>query len=97
MGSNVTESHAVRGYVSGGVQGVSFRASLRYEASVRGLTGWVRNTPDGRVEFQAQGDRRSIRALLDWARVGPPAARVDALVAEAVPVDATLTRFEIRR
>lgn len=43
--------------VSGRVQGVWFRSSTRDEAARRGLTGWVRNLPDGRVEAEVQGPR----------------------------------------
>lgn len=72
-------TRTVRGSVSGRVQGVAFRFSLMREAQDLGLTGWVRNTRDGRVLFLASGAPKSVDALLDWARRGPPLARVDAL------------------
>lgn len=63
--------------ISGRVQGVWFRASTREEALRRGLDGWVRNLPDGRVEAVFEGDERALEAMLAWCRIGPPGARVD--------------------
>jgi acylphosphatase len=65
--------------VSGRVQGVFFRASCAEEARRRGLTGWVRNTPDGRVEAVFEGLDADVDALVDWCRHGPRHAAVDAL------------------
>jgi acylphosphatase len=62
--------------VSGRVQGVSFRAATAKEARANGLTGWVRNMPDGRVEAVFQGAKEKIGEMLAWCRKGPPAARV---------------------
>ena len=66
----------VRAIVTGRVQGVAYRASTVYEAREHGLTGWVRNLPDGSVELEAQGDAAEVDALLAWCAHGPPAARV---------------------
>jgi acylphosphatase len=63
--------------VSGRVHGVFYRASCRDEALARGLTGWVRNLPDGRVEVAACGDPHQLKAFRGWLRQGPPGARVD--------------------
>ena len=62
--------------VSGRVQGVWFRESTRERASALGLTGWVRNLRDGRVEALLEGDRQSVDAALDFLREGPPHAHV---------------------
>jgi len=62
--------------VSGSVQGVAFRQSAAWEAESLGLSGWVRNLPDGRVEALAEGPRPAVEALVAWCRRGPPAARV---------------------
>ncbi len=51
-------------YFSGWVQGVGFRFKATYLARKYGLTGWVRNLSDGRVEMEAQGDRTVIALLL---------------------------------
>ena len=62
--------------ISGRVQGVGFRYSMRVEARRLGVTGWVRNRHDGSVEAVAQGPAEAVEALLEWSRHGPPGARV---------------------
>ncbi len=66
----------VRGTVTGRVQGVFFRASTRDAALSLNLTGWVRNLPDGRVEFLACGESGKIQTLCEWLKHGPPHANV---------------------
>ena len=63
--------------IRGRVQGVYFRAAAVREARRLGITGWVRNRPDGTVEVVAEGDEDSIKELSSWANHGPSAARVD--------------------
>jgi acylphosphatase len=63
--------------ITGRVQGVFYRASTRDEAVRRGLTGWVRNLPDGGVECVAEGEEGALHGLVAWCQEGPPAARVD--------------------
>ena len=83
--------------VTGRVQGVWYRASMRREAEALGLVGWVRNRADGAVEAEAAGPTNAVDRLVAWARVGPPAARVDAVEVERGPVAAAPEgRFEIR-
>ena len=62
--------------ITGMVQGVFFRAYTRDEARVRGLRGWVRNLPDGRVEAVFEGERPTIDDMLTWCHKGPPYAYV---------------------
>ncbi len=66
-------------YVSGWVQGVSFRGYARKWAQERGLTGWVRNLYDGRVEAVAEGPKPMIDDFIAKVREGPPAARVESV------------------
>jgi acylphosphatase len=63
-------------FVSGRVQGVFFRSETRHEARRRNVTGWVRNTADGRVEAVFEGEREDVEKLIDFCRRGPPGARV---------------------
>jgi acylphosphatase len=63
--------------VSGSVQGVFFRSTCTGLARARGLGGFVRNLPDGRVEAAFEGIDDDVDALLDWCRVGPDHAHVE--------------------
>ena len=67
----------VRAFISGRVQGVFFRAETQKQASRLGLTGWVRNLQDGRVEVLAEGEEQRVQHLIAWCRQGPPHSRVD--------------------
>ena len=62
--------------IHGDVQGVNFRWYCSKEASSRGVGGFIRNLPDGRVEAAFEGDRESVDAMVEWCRGGPPSARV---------------------
>ena len=62
--------------ITGRVQGVGFRDALQAEAEKLGLAGWVRNCRDGSVEAFLQGNGQAVEALCDWAKRGPPLARV---------------------
>jgi acylphosphatase len=61
---------------SGRVQGVWFRESCRREAEAAGVTGWVRNNPDGSVEAVFQGEPAAVARMRRWMRSGPPRAVV---------------------
>jgi acylphosphatase len=87
---------AVTGTVRGRVQGVGFRISAQWAAQRIGVTGWVRNLSDGRVEVFAQGDPDRLATFRAWLEVGPRAARVDQLTLTTVDVDPTLSDFFIR-
>jgi len=63
--------------VSGRVQGVCFRDYTQRWASSLGLTGWVKNLSDGRVEALVNGDEDNIRKLIKEIKEGPSIARVD--------------------
>ena len=62
--------------ITGRVQGVKYRATALREARRRGLTGWVRNEPDGTVQIDVEGDPASVDAFLAWCGEGPPGAQV---------------------
>jgi acylphosphatase len=63
--------------VRGRVQGVYYRATAQREAREHGLTGWVKNRPDGSVEMVVEGEEDDVKDFLNWAQVGPTTARVD--------------------
>jgi len=63
--------------VRGRVQGVFFRASTQREAKRLGLSGWVKNRPDGSVEILAEGEEEGLKEVIAWANRGPSAARVE--------------------
>jgi len=71
------DSARLRLIVSGRVQGVFFRAAARARARSLNLRGYARNLADGTVEIVVEGRREELRAMAEWARIGPPAARVD--------------------
>ena len=62
--------------VTGRVQGVFFRAETAGTARRLGLCGWVMNRADGAVEAVFEGEKESVESAIEWARVGPGAARV---------------------
>ena len=66
----------LRCYVSGRVQGVGFRYAAADQALNLGVTGYVRNLPDRRVEVLACGEERAVNALRNWLWQGPQLARV---------------------
>jgi acylphosphatase len=81
--------------VSGRVQGVFFRAWTREQAEARGVTGWVRNCPDGHVEAHVEGQESAVEQMLDLLRQGPPAAEVENLrIWDVEPCD--FDGFEVR-
>ena len=81
-GAEASIATAVR--ITGRVQGVWFRGWVRGEARRLGLTGWVRNEPDGSVAALFVGPGAAVAAMLALCREGPPPARVHAV--ETTPV-----------
>ncbi len=84
-------------FVSGQVQGVSFRAFTYEAATDLKLKGWVRNLTDSRVEIVVEGSQKAIDQLLEKVKKGPPASRVDAVKEAKVDEKEKLAdHFEIR-
>ena len=81
--------------IFGQVQGVAFRYHFSEQAQRLGITGWVRNRRGGSVEAMIEGTPEAVEALLAWARLGPPAARVERV--EVSAAEGTFAGFELRR
>lgn len=88
-------SQCIHCRIHGKVQGVFYRAETEQMARQLGLSGWVRNRPDGSVELLACGEANQLSALRQWCRQGPPAAQVDEVVCEPVNSE-KLTGFSVR-
>jgi acylphosphatase len=81
--------------VTGLVQGVYFRESTRRAALEIGVSGWVRNLPDRRVEAVFEGDPDSVERMVAWSRIGPPAAVVEHIERFDEPAEG-LIGFDVR-
>jgi len=80
--------------VTGNVQGVGYRYSLRMRAHAAHVNGWARNRLAGTVEAELEGDPEQVDALLAWMEQGPPGSSVSGVhVRELSPVGATA--FEV--
>ncbi|MFQ6011002.1 MAG: acylphosphatase [Nitrososphaerales archaeon] len=85
----------VRLTISGKVQGVFFRASLRDQARELGVSGWVRNTSDGNVEALIEGEPRELDRIINWSRIGPPGAVVDKVREQEESIGLDMSSFDI--
>jgi acylphosphatase len=81
--------------VHGHVQGVFFRETTRRRAESAGVTGWVRNVPDGSVEAVFEGDAESVEVLLRFCERGPRGARVEWVDVSSEPPE-RLSGFSVR-
>ena len=76
MGQEMTNRETVHLFVEGRVQNVGFRYATQRKATELGLTGWVRNTKDGRIEIEASGASEPLERFLTWCGKGPDQAKV---------------------
>lgn len=81
--------------VKGKVQGVFYRASTQEEAKRLGLTGWVKNLPDGNVMLEVQGEGGLVADLIAWCQEGPKLASVSGIFKEQIQT-VNETTFEVR-
>lgn len=81
--------------ICGRVQGVFFRHTARVHAEKLGLTGFVRNEPDGSVTITAEGDEEALGKFLAWCRKGPPLAHVENTEVEWGETTGEFKGFEI--
>jgi acylphosphatase len=80
--------------VHGRVQGVGFRYALARAAEMRGVSGWARNRPDGKLEAVVEGEPEAVESLVRFCREGPRGAEVERVeVWEEEPEG--LARFDV--
>ena len=82
-------------FVSGRVQGVNFRWYTQRKAQELGVTGWVRNLWDGRVEAVLEGEEQAVRRVVDWCNAGPPSAWVDSVEVSYGEPTGEFSRFRV--
>ena len=92
----MTDLASVRATVYGYVQGVLFRDFVAKQASELGLTGYVRNLPQGTVGVLAEGERKRLEKLISYLKVGPPAAMVEKVVTNWSEYSGSYSGFNIR-
>jgi acylphosphatase len=85
----------VRVFAGGRVQGVAYRFYAERRAVQLGVTGWVRNLADGRVEVLAEAESGRIEAFLDGLRKGPRLARIETFEVRREPATGEFTDFRI--
>jgi acylphosphatase len=81
----VEDRTRVHVFVSGDVQGVLFRQAIADKANEQGVTGWVRNLPDGRVDAVLEGPRDEVYRVVGLCRAGPKGARVAGVQVDREP------------
>jgi acylphosphatase len=81
--------------ISGKVQGVFFRSTMKSIADEAGIKGWVRNTSDGKVEALLQGKAESVKRVIEWCNTGPERARVDSVKVKEEEVLESFRNFAI--
>lgn len=83
-------------FISGTVQGVYFRASTKKKAEEVGVSGWVRNLPDGRVEALFVGEEGALGEVLAFCQEGPERARVGDVEVSDAEDPGSLEGFTVR-
>jgi acylphosphatase len=87
----------VRVLIKGRVQAVGYRYATHAQAVARGVTGWVRNCPDGSVEAEFEGETECLEAIIQWCEQGPPLAQVQEVSTEwSRDVRPTYRGFDIK-
>ena len=91
----MTDKKRAHVWISGRVQGVCYRLETRREADRVGISGWVRNLPDGRVEAVFEGSGNQVASMIEWCRQGPAIAAVTDVAVSWEEAAEDLERFEI--
>jgi acylphosphatase len=82
--------------LDGRVQGVGFRYFVRSRAKELQINGYVRNGWEGKVEIEAEGEKKDLETLLDYLKIGPPRARVTQLDISELSYKNCFEDFEIK-
>ena len=88
-------NYRVRLFVTGKVQGVFFRQSLKVMAMKNDVFGWVKNLKDGRVEAVLEGNEENVSRLVEWAHGGPANARVEDVDIRNEKFTAEFSKFDV--
>lgn len=83
-------------WITGFVQGVSFRYYTHQQAVQLGLVGWVRNLMDGRVEVIIEGEEASVRQMIEWCHAGPSTGHVKNVEVKWETPDGSFNNFNVR-
>ncbi len=86
----------VRVIISGEVQGVFFRASAKEVARKYEITGWIKNTADGKVEAMIYGQENKVKNFIEWCKTGPEKAKVENVIIHELP-EIKFNHFEVIR
>ena len=92
MAADLVRRHVI---LTGRVQGVFFRDSLRRRAQTRGVAGWARNRPDGSIEAVFEGPETEVIGMLVYSREGPPQAHVETMTSSSEEPEG-LSGFSVR-
>ena len=92
----MTNLASVQAIVYGYVQGVYFRDFVSRRARELGLTGYIRNLPEGTVEVNAEGERKQLEQLIVHLKVGPSSAKVKKVITNWSEYTGSYSRFSIR-
>lgn len=82
--------------IFGLVHGVFFRSSTKEQANLLNLKGYVKNVYNGTVEIIAEGNEKNLKKLIEWAKFGPPLARVDKIDVKWQNATGNFKNFEIK-
>ena len=92
----MAEKASLHANIQGRVQGVFFRTSVEEQALQLNLTGYVRNKPGNLVEVRAEGEKTNLEKLVEYLKVGPPAASVKDIIVTWGDYTGSFPNFRIR-
>jgi acylphosphatase len=82
--------------ISGRVHGVGFRYFVLHKAKELNIFGWVKNTPDGKVEIEAEGDPQNVEIFHDFMKIGPARAIIQTCSVSEIMPHRYFSNFTIR-